>query len=322
MTTSTTLPASSGSPAPHRHGRTSRTSRTSRASRTARSSAQLPGFHLTPRARRIASSVGTHSFAIVLAVMFLAPIVFVVLTAFMSDQQALTGAWWPTSWHAENFAAVFDKAPMLRYYLNSLVYSLLATLGMLLSSVPVAYALARLRWRGRNVSFLLTVVAMLLPPQVVAVPLYILWARLDMTGTLWPLIVPYFVGDAFSIFLLRQFFLTIPESYSEAARLDGLSELGILRRVILPMAKPGVAAAALFTFMYTWNDYFGPLLYTGENPQSWTLSLGLASFRGVHQVQWNLTMAATLLAMIPVVAIFFVAQKTFVEGISFSGVKG
>lgn len=322
MTTSTTLPTSPGSP--NRSGRTgpSGASRPHRHARTARPSAQLPGFRLSPRAQRLASSVATHSFAIVLAVMFMAPIVFVVLTAFMSDQQALTGEWWPRTWHAENFSAVFDKAPMLTYYLNSLVYSLLATLGMLVSSVPVAYALARLRWKGRNLSFMLTVVAMLLPPQVVAVPLYVLWARFDMTGTLWPLIIPYFVGDAFSIFLLRQFFLTIPESYSEAGRLDGLSEWGILRRVILPMAKPGVAAAALFTFMYTWNDYFGPLLYTGENPKSWTLSLGLASFRGVHQVQWNLTMAATLLAMIPVVAIFFVAQKTFVEGISFSGVKG
>ena len=266
--------------------------------------------------------IGNHAIAIVLAIGFIGPILFIVLTALMSDQQALTKNLWPTSWHWENFAEVFEKAPMLAYFGNSLLYAGLATAFMLISSVPVAYALSRLKWRGRNTMFYLVIVAMLLPPQVIAVPMYVVWAKMGLTGTLWPLILPNLLGDAFSIFLLRQFLITIPQSYSDSARVDGASELSILFRVILPMAKPGIAAAALFSFLNTWNDYFGPLLYTGENQGNWTLSLGLASFRGVHQMQWNLTMAATVLVMLPVIILFFLAQKQFIEGIKFSGVKG
>jgi multiple sugar transport system permease protein len=274
------------------------------------------------RGRRVLHWIGLHVIAVAMSIGFVAPLVFVVLTSLMSDQQALTSNLWPGSWHWDNFTEVFHKAPMLRYFGRSLLYSGLATIGMLLSSIPVAYGLSRLRWRGRMISFYLVIVAMLLPPQVIAVPMYVMWARLHLTGTLWPLIIPNFFGDAFSIFLLRQFLVSIPSSYTEAARLDGASELRVLLRVVLPMAKPGIAAAALFTFLRTWNDYFGPLLYTGENSKNWTLSLGLASFRSVHQVQWNLTMAATVLVMLPVVVLFFFAQKSFIEGIKLSGVKG
>lgn len=266
--------------------------------------------------------VGLHSIAIAFAIAFIAPVIFIVLTSLMSDQQALTKDLWPRSWHWENFGQVFNKAPMFRYLMNSVLYSVLATTFMLVSSVPVAYGLSRLKWRGRNLMFYLVIVAMMLPPQVVAVPMYVLWAKAGLTGTLWPLIIPNLFGDAFSIFLLRQFLITIPQSYSDSARIDGASEWTTLFRVILPMAKPGIAAAALFSFLNTWNDYFGPLLYAGENSSNWTLSLGLASFRGVHQVQWNLTMAATLLVMLPVIVLFFFAQKQFIEGIKFSGVKG
>lgn len=275
------------------------------------------------RARaNVLSWIGLHSVAVALAVAFIAPIVFILLTSVMSDQQALTKNLWPTTWHWENFVDVFGKAPLVRYFLNSIMYAGLATIFMLVSSIPVAYALARMKWRGRNVMFYLVIVAMMLPPQVMAVPMYVMWAKLELTGTLWPLIIPNLFGDAFSIFLLRQFLITIPKSYSESARLDGASELSILFRVILPMAKPGVAAAALFSFLNTWNDYFGPLLYTGENPDNWTMSLGLASFRGAQQVQWNMTMTATILVMLPVIILFFFAQKYFIEGIKFSGVKG
>jgi multiple sugar transport system permease protein len=266
--------------------------------------------------------IALHAVAVAMSIGFLAPLAFILLTSLMSDQQALTSNLWPTSWHWGNFADVFRKAPLLRYLGRSLFYSGLATVGMLISSVPVAYGLARLRWRGRTMAFYLVIVAMMLPPQVIAVPMYVLWAHLHLTGTLWPLIIPNFFGDAFSIFLLRQFLVSIPSSYTEAARLDGASEFGVLWRVVLPMARPGIAAAALFTFLRTWNDYFGPLLYTGENAQNWTLSLGLASFRSVHQVQWNLTMAATVLVMLPVIVLFFFAQKSFIEGIKLSGVKG
>jgi multiple sugar transport system permease protein len=266
--------------------------------------------------------VAERSLVIALCAMFVTPIVVMVLTALMSDQQALTSNLWPTSWHPENFVEVFQQAPMLEYLLNSLMYGGLATTFMLLSSIPVAYALSRLQWRGRQVALVLVIMMMMLPPQVTVVPMYIMWARFDLTGSLWPLILPNLFGDAFSIFLLRQFLMTIPQEYSDAARVDGCSELRVMTRVILPMAKPAIAATAMFMFFYTWNDFFGPLLYASENPESWTVSLGLASFRGVHQVQWNLTMAATVLVMLPIVVVFAFAQKAFVEGVNLTGVKG
>src|SRR6185436_18140055 len=196
------------------------------------------------------------------------------------------------------------------------------TLGLLISSIPVAYAFSRLRWRGRDWVFLVVLVALMLPPQVTVVPLYVMWAKLHLVGTLWPLIVPNWFGDAFSIFLLRQFFLTIPEEYLDAARVDGCGELRILLTVVTRLAKPAIAAVALFSFLYTFNDFFLPLLYTGETAHHWVLSIGLSEFRSLHQVQWNLTMAATLLVMVPVVVIFFLAQKAFVEGVTLTGVKG
>ncbi|HEX7308855.1 carbohydrate ABC transporter permease [Lentzea sp.] len=266
--------------------------------------------------------VATHALGLALGLMFATPVVFVFLTAVMSDNQAFTSDLWPREWHWENFVEVFDKAPLFQYLVNSLTYSLLATFGMLLSSIPAAYALAKLKWRGRNVAFILVIGAMMLPPQVVAVPLYDTWSSLGLTGTLVPLIAPYFLFDAFSIFLLRQFMLTIPQSYVDAARVDGCSEFQALVRIIVPMAKPGIAATALFCFLFTWNDYFGPLLYTGEVKDQWTLSLALATFKGMHIVQWNSSMAVTFLTMIPAVVLFVFAQKSFVKGITFTGVKG
>jgi multiple sugar transport system permease protein len=271
---------------------------------------------------RFLAWLGIHSVAVVIAIAFTAPIVFILLTAVMTDGQALTPDLWPRVWQWDNYVQVFRTAPLVTYLLNSLLYAVLSTALMLLSSVPVAYALSRLKWRGRDLLFYSVIVAMLLPPQVIAIPIYVLWAHLHLTGTLWPLILPNLFGDAFSIFLMRQFLITIPQSYSDSARVDGASELQILLRVIVPMGKPGIAAAALFSFLNAWNDYFGPLLYTGENQSNWTLSVALASFHSVHQVQWNLTMAATVLVMLPVIVLFFFAQKQFIEGIKFSGVKG
>ena len=266
--------------------------------------------------------IADHAFSIVLTVVFLAPFVFIVLQSFMPTKQALTAQMWPQSWHPENYIEVFTKAPMGRYLVNTVLYAVLATVFMLVSSVPAAYALARLRFRGRTVAFLLVLMMMMLPPQVTQVPIYVMWTKLHLTGTLWPMILPNLLADAFSIFLLRQFFMTIPEEYSDAARVDGCSEWQVLRKVIVPMAKPGIAAAAMFMFFFCWNDFYGPLLYTSEAPENWTLSLGLASFRNMHQVQWNLTMAATILATLPLLIVFFLAQKVFVEGITLTGVKG
>jgi multiple sugar transport system permease protein len=273
------------------------------------------------RRRRLLVAVAEHSLLIAAAIAFLAPFAFIALTSLMTTDQALSPKLWPDPFQWSNYTRVFDAAPMLRYALNSMLYSTLATLGMLVSSVPVAYALSVLRWRGRDAVFLITLVAMMLPPQVTIVPLYVLWAKLGLVGSLAPLIIPNWFGDAFSIFLLRQFFLTIPQPYLDSARVDGCGELRILVSVVLRLAKPALAAVALFMFLLTFSDFFGPLLYAGDEESNWTLSLGLAQFRTLHQVQWNLTMAATVLVMAPVIVLFFLAQKAFVEGVTLTGVK-
>jgi multiple sugar transport system permease protein len=274
------------------------------------------------RRRRLLVRIADHSLLIAAAFAFLAPVIFVVLTSLMTNDQALSSRLWPKPFRWSNYVDVFSSAPIWRWALNSFIYASLATLGLLLSSIPVAYAFARLRWRGRDGVFLLVLVALMLPPQVTVVPLYVMWAKLHLIGSLWPLILPNWLGDAFAIFLLRQFFLTIPEEYLDAARVDGCGEFRILTTVVLRMAKPAIAAVALFSVLYTWNDFFLPLLYVGENPDHWVASIGLSQFRGLHQVQWNLTMAATMLVMLPVIAVFFLAQKAFVEGVTLTGVKG
>jgi multiple sugar transport system permease protein len=279
------------------------------------------------RRRRFLVGVANHAVLIAVAIAFLAPFAFIALTALMSDEQTLSPDLWPHPFAWHNFVDVFTTAPMWRWTLNTLEYSVLATLGVVVSSVPVAYALARIRWRGREAAFIVVLVALMLPPQVTVVPLYVMWSKIhpfgfDFIGTLWPVIIPNWFGDAFSIFLLRQFFLTIPEEYLDAARVDGCGELRILTTVVARLAKPAIAAVALFSFLYTFNDFFLPLLYTGESAHHWVLSIGLSEFRSLHQVQWNLTMAATLLVMAPVIVLFFLAQKAFVEGVTLTGVKG
>jgi multiple sugar transport system permease protein len=274
------------------------------------------------RRRRFLVAVADHSLLIAAAALFIAPVVFILLTALMTNKQALSAQLWPEPFAWSNFTEVFHTAPLWRWAFNSFLYSSLATLGLLVSSIPVAYAFSRLRWRGRDAVFLIVLVALMLPPQVTVVPLYVMWAKLDLVGSLWPLIIPNWFGDAFAIFLLRQFFLTIPEEYLDAARVDGCGEFRILTTVVLRLAKPAIAAVALFSILYTWNDFFLPLLYLSDSPDNWVASIGLSQFRSLHQVQWNLVMAATLLVMLPVIVLFFLAQKAFVQGVTLTGVKG
>jgi multiple sugar transport system permease protein len=275
------------------------------------------------RRRRFLLAVANHSVAIALSVAFLVPFVFILATALMTNQQALSPSIWPHPFRWSNFGQVFTTFPFVRYTLNSFTYAGLATVGVVLSCVPVAYALSRLRWRGRQLAFLLVLSTLMLPPQVTVVPLYVIFVRLHWIGSLKPLIVPMFFGDAFSIFLLRQFFLTIPEELSDAARVDGAGELQILTRVIVPLAKPAIAAVALFQFLYSWNDFFSPLLYAGSNPDTWTLAVALTQLTTLSRgVLWNLQMAGALLFTLPVIVLFFFAQRVFVQGITLTGVKG
>ena len=280
------------------------------------------------RRRRMLAAIAEHAILIALSLCFLLPVVMMLFTALMTDEQALSPKLIPDPFVWSNFKTVFHQIPLLRYTWNTTLYAGLSTLGVVLSCVPVAYAFSRMQWRGRNAVFLLVLSAIMLPTQVTTVSLYIIFARdLDWThiqwiGTLKPLIVPSFFGDAFSIFLLRQFFMTIPQELSDSMRVDGGNELTILRRVILPLSKPAIAAVALFNLIYAWNDFYNPLVYVGTNPDGWTLSLALSSFRTLHHVQWNLTMAAALIFMIPIIVLFFAAQRVFIEGITLTGVKG
>ena len=275
------------------------------------------------RRRRLLLSIANHSVAIALSIAFLLPFVFILATSLMTNQQALSPTIWPHPFVWSNYKTVFEAFPFVRYTLNTVTYAGLATVGVLLSGVPVAYALSRLQWRGRQAAFILVLSTLMLPPQVTIVPLYVVFVRLGWIGSLKPLIIPLFFGDAFTIFLLRQFFLTIPQELSDAARVDGASDLQILTRVIVPLAKPAIAAVALFQFLYSWNDFFNPLLYAGNNPDSWTLAVALTQLTTLSRgVLWNLQMAGALLFTIPVLIIFFFAQKVFVEGVTVTGVKG
>jgi multiple sugar transport system permease protein len=274
------------------------------------------------RRRRLLMAVARHSVLIAVAVIFMAPFFFIVMTALMTDQQAVTPSFWPRPFRWGNFAEVFTRVPMLTYAWNTAQIAVGSTIGILVSCIPVAYALSRMRWRGRQVAFVLVLSTLMLSVQVTIVPLYILWVRLGQIGHLTPLIAPSFLGDAFSIFLLRQFFLTIPEELSDSARVDGASEFQIMTRVIVPLAKPAIAAVALFNFLYNWNDLFAPLLYLGTNPDLWTLTIALSEFQQRHGTEWNLTMAASVLFILPEIVLFFLAQRVFVEGVTLTGVKG
>ncbi|MET9521109.1 carbohydrate ABC transporter permease [Streptomyces coeruleorubidus] len=277
----------------------------------------------TAHRRAFLEWIAVHSLGVAVALFFTLPFLFVLLTSLMSDSQALSRDLIPDTWEWDNYRRVLDTPGFLTWWRNTLFYAVLGTALTVISSIPVAYALAKFRFRGRNLALMLVISMMMLPPQVIIIPMYLFWAKqLDLSGTLWPLIIPMAFGDAFSIFLLRQFLTTIPDEYLDAAKVDGCGDLRTLLKVVLPMAKPGIAAVALFQFFYAWNDYFGPQIYASDNPGAWTLSYGLESFKGAHHTDWNLTMAATVLVMAPVILVFFFAQKAFVEGVTLTGVKG
>jgi multiple sugar transport system permease protein len=267
--------------------------------------------------------IAVHALAVAAALFFVLPFVFVALTALMSDQQALTRNLWPTTWEWHNIVTVWNTPGFVTWWRNTLFYAGLGTVLTLVSSIPVAYALARFRFRGRSLAMMVVISTMMLPPQVVIIPMYLFWAQqMHLSGSLWPLIIPLAFGDPFSIFLLRQFLLTVPKEYIDAAKVDGCGDFRALLRVVIPMVKPAIAAVALFEFFSCWNDYFGPQIYASENPAAWTLSYGLESFKSAHHTNWNLTMAATLLVMARVIVVFFFAQKAFIEGVTLTGVKG
>src|SRR2546421_9076035 len=211
---------------------------------------------------------------------------------------------------------------------NTLIIAGLCVLGTMISSSLVAYGFAKIRFRGRGLLFAIMLSTMMIPFPVTMVSLFSLFrwmgdhTPIQMLGTFKPLWLGAWFGSAFNIFLLRQFFLTLPEELSEAARIDGCSELGIYLRIILPLSRPALAVVALFTFMFCWNDFLGPLVYL-QRPSQYTLALGLQTFQSQHGgTEWHLLMAASVLVIAPVILLFFLAQKTFIQGIATTGLKG
>jgi multiple sugar transport system permease protein len=221
-----------------------------------------------------------------------------------------------------------ENTRFLLWARNSMIVAVLTVIGTTFSSAVVAYGFAKIPFRGRGLLFGIMLSTMMIPFPVTMVPLFVIFRHLgDLTGIAWlgtfkPLWVPAWFGSAFSIFLLRQFFMTIPRDLSEAARIDGCGEIGILFRVVLPLARPALAVVALFSFMVVWNDFLAPLVYL-QRPEQFTLALGLDNFQSaVGGTPWHLLMAASVLVILPVMALFFLAQRTFIEGITTTGIKG
>ena len=280
---------------------------------------------------KVFQKLSIHLTLIVLAMLFVSPLLWMVSTSLkpISETMSTPPRWIPSKLMWENFPEAFayksEKLgfiPFLVYGRNTLILTILTVTGAVLSNAIVAYSFARMKWPGRDTFFAVTLATMMVPAPVMMVPSFALFKWLGWVGTFKPLWVPAFFGSAFSIFLLRQFFRTIPMELSEAAKIDGCSEVRIFTDVVLPLAKPALAVVALFTFMGTWNDFMGPLIYLVDQ-DTFTLSLGLQAYQTQHGgTQWNLLMAASVIVVLPVIVVFFFAQKLFIQGIATSGLKG
>lgn len=248
-----------------------------------------------------------------------------LFTALKTPAELLQGieAFFPKDPQWSNFVTAIQKIPFFLYLKNSLIISFCVVLGTIISATTAAYAFAKLKWKGRDKWFLIMLATMMLPLQIILIPTYIMYAKIGWLGTRLPLIVPAFFGGgaAFYIFLLRQFFKGLPKELTESAIIDGANHFQIFLKIMLPLSKPAILTVALFTFMGTWNDYFGPLIFL-SNPEQWTLALGLRAFQTQYGGQYNLMMAASILIMLPTLILFFFAQKSFIEGIKFTGIKG
>ena len=261
---------------------------------------------------------------VAISVIMLIPLVWMISTALKSlDQVGIFPPEWipnPVLW--DNFSQALTFMPFALYFRNTGLITGFSIIGTLISCSVVAYGFARLRARGREALFLLVLSTLMLPNQVTMIPQYVLFAKLHWIDTFLPLIVPNFLGNAFFIFLLRQFMMTIPLEMDEAARIDGAGYVRIFVRIILPLIKPALATVAIFTFVYNWNDFLYPLIYLNSE-QNLTLALALSKFTGMYgSTAWNLLMAASLVVVMPCLLLFFFAQRYFIQGIVVSGLKG
>ena len=282
--------------------------------------------HRSPLTEKLVSygSVGSIYLILLLGAMLIFfPFAWTISTSLKTEQQTLEypPTWIPDPVQVENYPDALTARPFDRYYLNTAIITVFSVIGQVFSSAVVAYGFARFRFPGRNVLFLIVLSTLMIPFHMLIIPRFILFKYLGWLDTFLPLIIPNFFGGAFSIFLLRQYFLTIPLDLDEAAKMDGANSFQRFIRIILPLARPALGAVAVFEFMSSWNDFLSPLIYLSSE-RNYTVSLGLAAFRNDYFTAWHLYMAAAAVAMLAPLAVFFIAQKYFISGVALTGSGG
>jgi len=263
-----------------------------------------------------------HLVLLPLALVMLVPLVWMVVTSVetLAETRHFPPVMVPSSVHLNNYTEVLRQAPFARWFLNSLLVTVAVVIGNLLFCSLAGYAFARIKFFGREVVFILVLATLMIPFQVILIPTFLIVRKLGLIDTLGALILPN-LASAFGIFLLRQFFRTLPVELEEAARIDGASRLGVLFKIVLPLSGPALATLAVVIFLWTWNDFLWPLV-TIYSQKNMTLQLGLTTFQGAHSANTNLLMAANVMSMVPVLVLFFVAQRYFIRGIATTGLKG
>lgn len=262
-----------------------------------------------------------YALLIIGAVVMAGPFVWMVSTSLKEPADQFTRTLIPDPVTFENYLRLWEALPFTQLIWNSFKIASLATIGQLITCSMAGFAFAAVKFRGRNAFFVLLLITLMIPFQVTLIPNFIVYRWLGLYGTQLPLYLPSFLGGAFGTFLLRQYFLTIPVELAEAARIDGASLWTIYWRIYLPLARPALAALAIFSFLFSWNDLFGPLIYLPSDLEKTTLPVGLALLQAQYSGRWTIMMAGVLVSIAPIITVFFFAQKQFIEGIALSGGK-
>src|SRR5829696_8150918 len=286
---------------------------------------ESPARPYLARFRRPLLQVAKHALLIAVSIVFLVPFYWMVSSALKDNQQIFerTLQLVPNPIHWENFQAALNYPgfPYLRLLWNTIYYAGLVTIGTVISCAAVAYGFARLRFPGRDILFAITLATLMIPPIVTFIPTYVLFSKLGLIGGYTPLILPAFFGNAFFIFMMRQFFLGIPGDLSDAARIDGAGEFRIFWQIMLPLVRPALMVVAVFTLLYTWHDFFGPLIYL-QDKATFPLSLGLYAFKSQRTADWANIMMGSFLTTLPLIIVFLFTQRYFLRGIATTGLKG
>lgn len=269
------------------------------------------------------SSIFAYVMLAVFGFLFLLPFLWMVMTSLKPSTQLFVypPVWIPKPFQWSNFYEAVHTVPFFSYFINTLIVACCATIGAVISCPLAGYSFARLKWRGNHTLFIITLAVLMVPGQVTMVSLFIVFSKLHLVGTFYPLILPSFFGSPFFIFLMRQFFKQLPKSLEDAARIDGCSEIRIYTHVMLPLCQPALLTIALFQFMHSWNDFVGPLIYLSDE-KLYTLQLGLQQFKQAYNTEWSQLMAASVLVAVPIIVFYFFVQRSFIQGITFGGIKG